>query len=283
MATFYNQASLSFGGSVTNSNTTTGEIVAELQMTKASATSDYGPGDSITYVVNIVNSGNTDYTGITLTDDLGRVELNPMLSVVPLTYVEGSVLYYLGGILQVAPTVTAGDSLVIEGINIPAGSNATVIYEARANAYAPQGASASINNTVTVGGGACELSDSATVPTRNEPNLTISKSVSPAVVTCAGEVTYTIVVQNTGNTEVVATDDLIINDAFNPILTNISVSLNGEALEAGVGYSYDEATGEFATLPGAITVPAATFTRDSVTGLITTTPGVAVLTVTGTV
>ena len=283
MATFYNQASLSFGGSVTNSNTTTGEIVAELQMTKTSATSDYGPGDSITYVVNIVNSGDTDYSGISLTDDLGRVVFSPTLSVVPLTYVEGSVLYYLGGVLQPAPMVTAGESLVIEGISVPADSNVTIIYETRANAYAPLGASASITNTVTAGGGACELSDSATVPTRDEPILTISKSVSPAVVTCAGEVTYTIVVQNTGNTEVVATDDLIINDVFNPTLSNISVSLNGSELEEGVGYSYNATTGEFATLPGAITVPAATFMRDSVTGLITTTPGVAVLTVSGTV
>ena len=283
MATFYNQASLSFGGSVTNFNTTTGEIVAELQMTKTSATSDYGPGDSITYVVNIVNSGDTDYSGISLTDDLGRVVFSPTLSVVPLTYVEGSVLYYLGGVLQPAPMVTAGESLVIEGISVPADSNVTIIYETRANAYAPLGASASITNTVTAGGGACELSDSATVPTRDEPILTISKSVSPAVVTCAGEVTYTIVVQNTGNTEVVATDDLIINDVFNPTLSNISVSLNGSELEEGVGYSYNATTGEFATLPGAITVPAATFMRDSVTGLITTTPGVAVLTVSGTV
>ena len=283
MATFYNQASLSFGGSVTNFNTTTGEIVAELQMTKTSATSDYGPGDSITYVVNIVNSGDTDYSGISLTDDLGRVVFSPTLSVVPLTYVEGSVLYYLGGVLQPAPMVTAGESLVIEGISVPADSNVTIIYETRANAYAPLGASASITNTVIAGGGACELSDSATVPTRDEPILTISKSVSPAVVTCAGEVTYTIVVQNTGNTEVVATDDLIINDVFNPTLSNISVSLNGSELEEGVGYSYNATTGEFATLPGAITVPAATFMRDSVTGLITTTPGVAVLTVSGTV
>ena len=51
----------------------------------------------------------------------------------------------------------------------------------------------------------------------------------------------------------------------------------------GTNYTYDEATGVFATTPASITVPAATYTSDPTTGVVTTTPGVAVLTVTGTV
>ena len=43
------------------------------------------------------------------------------------------------------------------------------------------------------------------------------------------------------------------------------------------------ASGEFATVNGVVTVPSATYTQDPTTGAITTTPGVAVLTVTGTV
>ena len=39
----------------------------------------------------------------------------------------------------------------------------------------------------------------------------------------------------------------------------------------------------FTTLPGAITVPAATFSRDVNTGIITTTPGTATITVAGTI
>ena len=54
-------------------------------------------------------------------------------------------------------------------------------------------------------------------------------------------------------------------------------------LSAGTGYTYDEATGQFATVPGIITVPAATYTQDPVTGEYTTTPGLATLTVTGTI
>ena len=282
MATFYNQASLTFGGAVTNSNITEGEILSALTLTKTAASSDYGAGDGITYVISIVNAGLSSYDNVTLVDNLGRFTVGA-LEITPLTYIDGSLLYYIDGALQAPPAVTAGETLEISGINIPAGSNATIIYEARANSTAPLDREASITNTVQSVGGSCELSGTATVPTRDEPILSIAKSVCPATVNCAGEVTYTIIIQNSGNTEVVATDDLIVNDVFTPILNNISVTLDGTALTEGVGYSYNAETGEFATLPGAITVPAATFTRDAITGVIATTPGVAVLTISGTV
>ena len=113
--------------------------------------------------------------------------------------------------------------------------------------------------------------------------LSIAKSVCPEVISGCDEVTYTFVIQNGGNTEIVATDDLIVTDTFSPALTNVTVTLNGNTLTEGVDYTYDPATGVFTTLPGAITVPAATFVRDPVTGIFTTTPGVAVLTVSGTI
>ena len=47
--------------------------------------------------------------------------------------------------------------------------------------------------------------------------------------------------------------------------------------------TYNEAPGEFSTTSGAITVPAAVYTTDPVTGAQSVTPGVTVLTVTGTV
>ena len=48
-------------------------------------------------------------------------------------------------------------------------------------------------------------------------------------------------------------------------------------------YSYDELTGEFATVAGKIIVPAATFTQDPVSGAWTTKPGQALVVVTGNV
>ena len=111
----------------------------------------------------------------------------------------------------------------------------------------------------------------------------MTKSITPAVVTDNSRVTYTLTLQNTGNTAVIATDDAIISDTFDPILTDLAVTFNGAALILGTGYTYDETTGAFATLPGVITVPAASYTQDPVTGEWTVTPGVSVLTIVGTI
>lgn len=284
MATFYNQATLSFAGRVTNSNITEGELVSGLSLSKTAVSTDYGPGDGIVYAVTLVNADSVAKSGITLTDNLGAYTLmGGSTEFVPLTYVDGSVLYYQNGVLQPAPTVVAGNTLVISGIDVPAGGNVIILYEVRANSLAPLSAGSSIFNTVSAGGdGVCEeLTDSAQIPTRDEPLLSIAKAVNPLTLTCGDEVTYTFIIQNAGNTAVVATDDLIVSDTFNPILTSITVTLNGELLNEGTQYAYNEQTGEFTTIGGAIPVPAATFTRDSETGVVTTTPGVAVLTITG--
>ncbi|MBR3875654.1 MAG: hypothetical protein IKJ25_02625 [Clostridia bacterium] len=284
MATFYNQATLSFAGRVTNSNVTEGELVSGLSLTKTAVSTDYGPGDGIVYAVTLVNADSVAKSGITLTDNLGAYTLmGGTTEFVPLTYVDGSVLYYQNGVLQPAPTVVAGNTLVISGIDVPAGGNVIVLYEVRANSFAPLSAGSSIFNTVSAGGdGVCEeLTDNAQIPTRDEPLLSIAKAVNPLTLTCGDEVTYTFIIQNAGNTAVVATDDLIVSDTFNPILTSITVTLNGELLNEGTQYTYNEQTGEFTTIGGAIPVPTATFTRDSETGVVTTTPGVAVLTITG--
>ena len=284
MATFYNQATLSFLGKVTNSNITEGELVSGLTLTKTAVSTDYGPGDGIVYAVTLINSDTVAKTNVTVTDNLGTYTLSGgTAEFVPLTYVEGSVLYYQNGVLQPAPTVNAGPPLIIGGITIPAGGNVIILYEATANSFAPLSAGSTIINTVNAtGDNVCqELTDTAEVPARNEPILSIAKAICPDTVTCGEEITYTFIIQNTGNTPVVATDNLIVSDTFNPPFDAITVELNGTALDEGTGYTYNAETGEFSTIGGAIPVPEATFTRDTVTGVVTTTPGVAVLTVKG--
>ena len=74
---------------------------------------------------------------------------------------------------------------------------------------------------------------------------------------------------------------MTVTDIFDPVLTVTSVTLNGTPLTSPDGYTYDEASGSFATVPGVITVPAATYSTDPSTGETTVTPGTAILTVTG--
>ena len=278
MATFYNQATLSYGNNVTTSNVTVGEVISGLTLTKTAASANYGLGDGITYIVSLVNATGADVVGLSLTDDLGSYTVGAT-SVTPLNYVDGSVLYYQNGILQPAPTATQGTELVISGITVPANGNATIVYEATANNYAPLSVGSSITNEVTV----ADATATATVDVREEVKLNIAKAICPAVVSDNGQLTYTFVIQNSGNLAADVVDNVTITDTFTPILNNISVTLNGAALQPTTGYTYNETTGEFATVPGVIVVPAATYSQDTSTGIISTTPGVAVLTVTGTI
>ena len=63
MATFTNQATLSYNGYTTNSNVVTGEILEVLSATKTAVPEEYRAGDALTYVVSIVNSGTTPLPG----------------------------------------------------------------------------------------------------------------------------------------------------------------------------------------------------------------------------
>ena len=283
MAIFTNQATLSYNNTVTTSNVTTGELLEVLSVTKTALQSTYGPGDAVVYFIQLVNSGTVPFTALTVSDDLGAYDFDGA-TVTPLDYVDGTLRYFVDGVLQSSPTVTAGPPLAVSGITVPAGGSALLVYEAQPNAFAPGGTGAAITNIATVSGGglSAPLTAEATVTTASAPYLTISKSLCPLTVTENGQLTYTFWLQNSGSAPAVATDNAVITDTFSPILSGLTVTFNGEVWTEGVDYTYDEATGAFATLPGRITVPAATFTQNA-SGVWVSEPGTAVLRVTGTV
>lgn len=283
MATFTNQATLRYNGNVVNSNITTGELLEVLSATKTAVIDTYNQGSDITYVINIVNSGTVTFTGISVTDNLGAYAFGTG-TLVPLDYVDGSAQYYLNGVLQPAPVVTAGPPLVISGITVPANGVATIIYVARANQYAPLDLEGVITNTAIInGGGVTEIVVNETVTPENGARLTITKSMCPTTITENGRLTYTFVIQNIGNLPAVVTDNVAITDTFNPILSGLTVTFNDTVWTENVNYTYAETTGVFETVPGQITVPAAIYTQDPATGEWIVEPGVSVLTVTGTV
>lgn len=284
MAIFTNQATLTYNGNVTNSNITTGEIIEVVSATKNALIDDYTPNDNIAYIISIVNSGNTPISGLTVTDNLGAYTFNSS-TLVPLTYVENSVAYYVNGVLQTAPTVASISPLTFTGIDVPANSNAIIIYEAQTNQFAPLDVDGSITNQAVITGSGIGTPITVTdvINTENVARLTITKTMSPTTVTENGQLTYTFVIQNSGNVPINATDDVILTDTFNPALQGITVKFNDVVWTEGVNYQYTPATGFFTSLNGQITVPAATYTQDPTTGAWITTPGVSVLTITGTV
>ena len=281
MAQFTNQARLSYNDTVTVSNVAVGEIVDAISITKTAVRDTYSINDGVTYVVSIVNTGSVSYSGITVTDNLGAYSFGTT-TLVPLDYIDGSIKYYINGILQPAPAVTAVSPLTVTGISVPAGGNTTIVYEASINEFAPINEGGQILNEVTASGsGFNTVTAQETVTASVGPALSITKTISPVPVSSNGLVTYTFTIRNSGNTPIVATDNAVISDLFNPILSELQVSFNGVSWAEGTAYTYDDTTGLFESLPGQITVPAATYTQDPVTGEWTLTPGVSTLTVTG--
>lgn len=279
MAVFTNFATLSYSGGRTESNTVTGELVEVLTASKNALSETYSARDDVSYVLSLVNSGTVPLDGLVVTDDLGAYTLDTQ-TLYPLEYVGGSVRYYQNGVLQTVPTVTAAGQLVISGISVPAEGNTIIIYKTRLTDYAPLGTEASITNTATISGNVTPITASATINMNARAELGISKSVCPTSVTENGRLTYTFVIRNSGSVEVTAADSIVLSDLFDPVLTDISAVLNGNALTSPTDYTYDETTGQFTSVAGSITVPAATYTQGT-DGRWTVTPGTSVLTISG--
>lgn len=282
MARFTNYATLTYSGGTTDSNTVTGELLETLSMTKTALPERYRPGDRVSFVVSMVNSGNLPLTNLTLTDQLGSYSLGSA-TLYPLAYEENSLRLFSNGVAQTPPAVASTAPLTITGITVPAGGDVQLIYQATVTAFAPLGTEATVTNQVTATGGISNpVTASATIGNASAVDLQVTKALSPTAVAENGQITYTFVIANRGSIPAGTADQAVLTDTFNPRLTNLTVTYNTAAWTAGVNYSYDAATGLFTTLPGQITVPAATYTQNT-DGTWSTTPGTATVTVTGTI
>lgn len=281
MPLFYNQAQLFYNGNQTASNVTQGERVGVISAEKNSLNTGFSAGENISYIINIVNSGLTALTGLTVTDNLGAMTVSTG-AIVPLSYVEGSLLYYVDGELRNTATATAtATELVISNVDVPAGGSAVIAYQATVNEYAPVYDNATITNTAEIeGGGLTAIEVKDTIASTDAPELSITKTISPERVTENGRITYSFIITNTGNTAATVDDAVSVSDVFDPVLTQIDVRLDGDVLTRNTEYTYNEQTGEFAVVDGVITVPAATYERNA-DNVVITTPGTAILTVSG--
>lgn len=284
MATFTNQATLTYNGLTVSSNTVSGQMISPLSLTKTAGEDVYAPGDTVSYVISLVNDGSVTYDGLTLTDDLGGYAIGAGTAY-PLSYVQGSVRYFINGVLQSAPAVTPGGPMAISGLSVPAGGNAMLVYETQVTSAAPLTAGSVVTNTATVTGTGLNtpLEASAVISVQTGAELSIVKSLFPATVAENGQLTYTFSIQNYGNEAADAAAGIVVSDLFDPVLKELTVTLDGQPLTLSTDYTYDQTSGQFATVAGKITVPAATYAQTAATGDWVVIPGEVTLTVTGTV
>ena len=279
MASFTNYATLRYGGVTVTSNTVTGTLSDALVLTKTPVNGVYVPGGTVTYLLSLVNPGETELTGLTLTDDLGGYVFGEE-TLYPLAYMPDSLQMLVNGLPQAAPAAAPGPPLVISGITVPAGGTVILAYEARATDFAPLAQGREIINTAEVGGLPVPVTASASVTPEEAADLRITKDLAMEEARLPGEITYTFTIENLGSVPAAAAEAVVLEDLFRPALSGLRASRDGVPWTLGTDYTYEEGTGLFASLPGAITVPAAEYAQDE-NGVWTITPGQTVVTVTG--
>lgn len=279
MASFSNFATLRYGGVTVTSNTVTGTLPDALVLTKTPVDAAYAPGGTVTYLLSLLNPGTTELTGLTLTDDLGGYDVQGA-TLYPLAYTPDSLRMLVNGLPQAAPAAAPGPPLVISGISVPAGGSVLLAYEAQVTVFAPPAQGEEIVNTAAITGLPAAVTASAVVSSEAAAVLRIVKDLAMDAARAPDTLTYTFTIENSGNTPAAAAESVALEDRFQPILHGLQADRDGVSWTPGTDYTYDEVTGLFTSLPGAITVPAAEYARGA-DGAWVVIPGRTVITVTG--
>ncbi len=288
MATIENFATVNYtsGGVAQTRVSNLAEIGLESAVTlsKNSLGQSYGENSVMTHVITVTNTSSAPVNDLVITDNLGTVPFNTT-EITPLTYTAPALLLINGqdSTAQLTVNTDTTDNVVFSFPTLPAGATANIIYETTVNEFAPLGVGSSITSNISLESSSDCADATATelLAVAEAANVSVLKQMSPNPVVCGDTVTYTIRIFNYGNIDA---ENVQLTDNFDPAPTNITVSRGGILLQP-TDYTY---TGGTLTVPEigsatTITVPAATFTSDPTTGVVTVTPGVVEYVITGTI
>ncbi len=287
MPTIENFATVSFtsGGVATTrtSNLAEVELDSSLNFTKTTLGDVYTANTPITNIISVTNNGTAAVNNIVITDNLGTFTFGAG-ELTPLTYVAPARLLINGQDATAQLTVstdTAGEvTFTIPALAATATAN--IVYNTLPNQFAPLADASAINTsaTLTSDSDCADGTATADITVASAADVDVVKTMSPNPVVCGDTITYTIRIYNYGNSPA---EDVRLTDTFTPAPDAITVSRNGVLL-AETEYSYTDGT---LTVPVATatgdTVPAATFTRDAASGIVTTVPGLVEYVITGTI
>ena len=285
MAIINNQAQISFhygahtGSAISNIAST--NLEGPLTASKNALESVYHRDEQITYIITMSNTAATALSNVVIVDNLGTTPLGS-ISITPLDYIGPAMLYINGAFISTLSPTIATESVTFTVPTLPAHSNAMIIYAAKVNDQAPLAIGSLIINesTLTADGLTDPINAVKVLVVDAYADVDIIKAMSPNPVIDGSLLTYAFTMYNYGNT---LASSVVLSDTFNPAPESISaVSVNGTPVTTS---DYSFVGGDF-TLPASassysLTIPAATFTRDPVTGIVTVSPGTTTVEVSG--
>jgi uncharacterized repeat protein (TIGR01451 family) len=208
--------------------------VQSFTATKTADRSAVVPGDTITYTITVVNTGQADYTAevpATFSDDLSELLDDA-------SYNDDAT----NGATYTAPTLAWSGAL-------PVGASETFTYSVTVND--PATGDSLLPNTVVTGiGGNCDVdsNDPACVVELPSGSYSVSKAASSTTVDQGGNVTYTVTVTNTGQVDYTDEQPAAFEDDLSAVLDD--AEYNGDASNGAT------VTGTLLTWSGALPVGA---------------------------
>lgn len=284
----YNTASLTFEyGSqkgFVSSNIATTTVQESITISKTSLGDSYSQNSEITFIITINNNNNEEIQNVFITDDLGTYSSKNNIYenlFTPLTYKGPSFLYIAGNFIDDITPILSKNKIEYKITNIPAKSTATIIYKASVNKFAPLTSNSQIVSSIKAS--ALNINNipkaSCVITVRDEADIKIIKNMNPNPVLSGEEITYNFFLYNYGNTPAT---NITLNDTFSPAPSNISVKLNTDEVSSS-DFSYKNNTLIFPSSGASltITIPAANFIQDNVTGIVSVQPGIVNITAIG--
>lgn len=268
-----NQASVNytFSGSPTSitesSNVNIITLLDQNSLTLNKYTQDttFTPGGTVTYFVDITNTGTQYFTGVRIVDDLPNY----------LTYIPGTAILYING-QALAAQVASTNPLTFTLSPLAGGNSMILSYVVRVSASIPSSVTSLTNTANGIGYAAMgEATDSSstTITRSSSANLTITKTASTSQVNYNEVFSYTITLTNSGLT------NAEVNNIIDQLPTNFNIS--SITLKIGNNQTTLSPSEYVITSTNELTIPSATGPTIIVPASSSSGDGTAVVTITG--
>ncbi len=221
---------------------------------KACQNESFVPGDTVTYIVTIANTGASYFTGVRVVDNLGTNNY--------LTYVTGSAMLYYNQ-QYVRPEIASTNPLTFTLSPLSPGQSMVLTYSCRVLNSLPASVQTITNavtatgytyNSTVTGSASCEISRSSVA------SLSINKSATAESVAPGELFSYNITLTNQGTTSAnvqSVTDSLPSGFKVSSVKlkmgngTTTTLNTSDYTLDSNNNFVLPSATGPAVTVPGA--------------------------------